>query len=238
MTTGSIGRRGLIVGVACAAAAAAANSLIPRRHLSLLGSAQLTDIVPAQLPKWAGRDVNNLVGAATEDDLAAKLYSQTVTRIYAHRDTGDEVMMLLAYGPTQSNELQLHRPEVCYPAFGFKIVRNDPATVPLAQGAVVPARDMVCDAGTRRENITYWTRLGEYLPNSGSQQRWDRVRTATQGVVADGVLARFSVIDAEPAASFVLLRQFIPDLIRATTAAGRAALLGTQIAKVLAADRV
>ena len=55
------------------------------------------------------------------DSLAAKLYGETVGRIYTQASTGAEIMMLLAHGDTQSNDLQLHRPEVCYPAFGFAI---------------------------------------------------------------------------------------------------------------------
>ena len=59
------------------------------------------------------------VAPETPDSLAARLYGETVGRIYRQQSTGDQVIMLMAHGDVESNELQLHRPEVCYPAFGF-----------------------------------------------------------------------------------------------------------------------
>ena len=36
--------------------------------------------------------------------------SEMIQRIYLHQVTGDQVMVLIAYGDTQSDLLQLHRP--------------------------------------------------------------------------------------------------------------------------------
>jgi EpsI family protein len=152
------------------------------------------------------------------------------------------VMMLLAHGDTQTNELQLHRPEVCYPAFGFEIVRSTPTRVPLAGSAALPARQLVAVAAARRENIVYWTRLGEFLPTSEAEQRFDRVKTALHGLIADGLLARFSIIDGDSDAALVASSRFITGFLAAVRPDARPALVGTTLAaemagRALAANR-
>jgi EpsI family protein len=226
-------RRDLLIGGACAAAAGAAYGLTPRRRASLLGARKLADIVPARFGDWASTDVSGLVAPDEDDSLAAKLYGQTVERVYHQEASGVEVMMLLAWGDTQSNELQLHRPEVCYPAFGFVIADNHPVLLPLSHGLTLPGRHLVATAPDRRENIAYWTRLGEYLPLDENQQRLDRVRTALHGVIADGLLARFSIVDAESEAAFPLLDQFITGLIAATLPAARPVFIGSARARAI-----
>ena len=47
-------------------------------------------------------------------------------RIFISDVTGNEIMMMLAHGASQTNDLQLHRPEVCYPAFGYQLSNDGP----------------------------------------------------------------------------------------------------------------
>lgn len=232
-----IGRRDLLIGGACALAAGAAFGLKPRHRVSLQGAAKLDQFVPRRFGAWSSRDVSDLIAPDTPDSLMAKLYGQTVGRIYAHAATGDEIMMLLAHGDTQSNDLQLHRPEVCYPAFGFAISNSSVIALPLASDVTLPARQLVATAPGRQENIVYWSRLGEYLPIDGAQQRWDRLSTSMHGYIADGLLARFSILGSDPSAAFATLVGFIEQLIQATPANQRISLVGTERAGKLAASR-
>lgn len=230
-----IARRDLLIGGACALAAGAAFALTPRHRISLQGTAKLDQFVPRQFGAWISRDVSDLIAPTTPDSLAAKLYGQTVGRIYTRGATGDEIMMLLAHGDTQSNDLQLHRPEVCYPAFGFAISNSSVIALPLAAGVTLPARQLVATAPGRQENIVYWSRLGEYMPVDGAQQRLDRLSTSMHGYVADGLLARFSMVGPDPSAAFAVLIPFIEQLVRATPANQRISLVGTMRASKLAA---
>jgi EpsI family protein len=223
-----------LIGGACAIAAGAAFALQPRRRASLLGAAKLSSVVPARFGDWTSSDVSDLVAPTEPDSLAAKLYGQTVERVYRQGGGEAEVMMLLAWGDTQTNELQLHRPEVCYPAFGFIISDNHPVMLPISPTVALPGRHLVATAPDRRETIAYWTRLGEYMPVSENQQRLDRVRTTLSGVVADGLLARFSIVDTEPAVAYPILDRFIAALVVATLPADRPALIGTGSARALA----
>jgi EpsI family protein len=226
-------RRSLLIGGACLAAAGAAYALTPRRRYSLVGDATLSSLVPMSFGPWSGRDVSDLVAPPAEGSLEARLYQETVERIYRHETTGAEVMMLLAHGGAQTNDLQLHRPEVCYPAFGFRLSASGPFEVPLTQRLAVPSRHLIAQAGDRREAILYWTRLGEYLPVDGAEQRVDRVRLAMQGLVADGVLSRFSIIGQDAETNTGVLSGFASGLLRASSHAGRRALIGSALANAL-----
>ncbi len=234
----NLDRRHIILGGVCVAAAATSEILRPRRRVTLLGNRQLNDLVPTKFGGWVSHDVNDLVAPKEEGSLASRLYGQTVGRAYTDDATGAGIMMLLAYGGIQSDDLQLHRPEVCYPAFGFSLSNNRVQRIALPGGSgALPARKLTADAPGRRENIVYWSRLGEFLPVSGSEQRADRLKTSMQGIVADGLLARFSTLEPDPARAWALVETFIVDLISATPASGRSPLIGTalsaQMAKVL-----
>lgn len=226
-----IGRRDLLVGVACLAAAGSAEALIPRRQLSLLGKSKMEKIVPVRVGSWTSEVTDGLVKPKTEGKLAASLYSEMVGRDYRDDVSGMTIMMLIAYGDTQSDLLQLHRPENCYPALGFTLRSTARADIKLAGGGLLPVRHVVADAGERHENITYWTRMGEYLPASQGEQRADRLKNAMAGVVPDGVLVRFSMLGEEPAQAFATMDAFIANLVAAVPAANRKALVGTDLAK-------
>ena len=229
-----ISRRDFMMGAMCLAGAGGAYGLKPRHRVSLLGTRKLGDIVPFSFPGWSGRDASDLVAPPKKGDLATRLYGEQVERIYQSDATGDMVMVLMAHGDTQSNELQLHRPEVCYPAFGFEIASNRLEHLQLEPSALLPVRQLVAVAPDRRENIVYWTRLGEFLPTTGLEQQLDRVQTALHGYVADGVLARISMVSGNREAAFALLAPFTAGLIKAVTPNNRSPLIGTRLASILA----
>jgi EpsI family protein len=228
-------RRDLLVAGGCFAAAAGSYGLKPRRSVSLQGASRLDQYIPRAFGEWTSRDVSDLVAPPTPDSLAAKLYGETVGRVYTRASTASEIMMLLAHGNTQSNDLQLHRPEVCYPAFGFSISNSVPIQMPLPGGITLPARRLVATSPDRQENIIYWARLGEFMPIDGTQQRLARVKTALHGYVADGLLARFSMAGSDPAGSFATLIPFIGQLIRAVAPSQRLSLIGTMRANEMVA---
>jgi len=225
-----IGRHDLLIGGACLAAAGAAYGLKPRRTVTLLGKGRLADLVPLRFGAWAGRDVRDLVAPKEENSLAAKLYSQTVERVYRNDATGDEVMMLLAYGSRETDELQLHRPEVCYPAFGFALSHNSATRLALASGVSLPIRRLVADAPERRESIAYWSRLGDSLPSSGGEQRMDRFKAALKGYVTDGLLARFSVAGDDPDHDLAIAESAIVQLLKAVSPSSLPVLIGSPLA--------
>ncbi|MDB5422830.1 MAG: hypothetical protein JWQ29_246, partial [Phenylobacterium sp.] len=136
-------------------------------------------------------------------------------------------------GDTQSDLLQLHRPESCYPAVGFTIASSRAVGLPVSGRAVLPTRQVVAAQGGRLENIVYWTRVGERLPQSAGAQRKARFENALEGYVADGILMRCSVV-GESAASFQVLDRFVPALLQAVKRPQRPALIGTRLTEEMA----
>ena len=221
-------RREVLIGGALLAASGGAYALTPRQKVSLLGEAELEALVPRTFGEWREQPTEALVVPQTEGSLASRLYGQSVGRVYTDA-RGDTVMALIAHGDTQSDQLQIHRPEVCYPAFGFNVQDSHKVGVPLAAGAMLPARRMRAIADQRREQILYWTRIGEFLPASDAEQRWAKLRTAFGGVRPDGVLVRLSNLADDPRAGHALNLRFAAALLNDLSRSARRVLIGTDL---------
>lgn len=231
-----IHRRDIVMGLTCSVAAGAAHAMRPRRNVSLLGDAKLADVVPATFGDWESEDVGDPLAINGPGTLSAKLYNQLLVRTYRNAD-GVQLLALLAYGGRQTDELQLHRPEVCYPAFGFNLLRNEPVDVPVAPGVKVPARRLSAENSERTEAIIYWSRMGEFLPRDGGQQRADRLRIAMQGIIPDGLLCRFSAAEALDGSPWASIEAFLPEFLSAIKPDARKVLIGSQLAAAMRSTR-
>lgn len=229
-------RRDLLIGAGCAVAAGAGAALKPRRHVSLLGEHEtLASIIPTNFDGWRSEDVGDPMAINARGNTLERLYTQMVTRLYINDEVRASVLMLLAYGGSQTDELQLHRPEVCYPAFGFSLLKNEVTALSIGRGVNLPGRRILADNGERREYVTYWTRMGEYLPVSGGQQREDRFRIAMHGVIPDGLLSRFSMTSDAPGA-WGEIETFVAALVKAVPVQHRRVLIGTERANAMLAQ--
>ena len=198
----------------------------------------LEQVVPARFGGWQEIDIGQVVLPREDGSLEAKLYSEVLSRIYGNEETNGLVMLALAYGDTQSDLLQLHRPESCYPAFGFELSDFRQTAVELPLGASIPASSMIATAPGRTEAVTYWTRLGEYLPTSQADQRLDKLRMAMAGIVPDGMLVRCSTIGTDSERNFAMNEQFLTDLVLAIEPQKRPAFIGTRLSERLASVHV
>jgi EpsI family protein len=223
-------RRDVLLGLPLIAGAAGAYALTPRNRLNLLGEKKLEDLVPLEIGRWTVTPSNAMIlPEATEGSLADQLYSQQVSRLYVS-DQDIPVMLVIAYGDTQSDTLQLHRPEVCYTAVGFEIRNSAAVSVPLVDPVALPARQLVAWSDDRQEPILYWTRIGDFLPRSGGEQRRMKLRTEMMGYVADGVLVRLSTVGEPTPAVFAALQRFTQAMLQETDPRGLPALLGRPLA--------
>jgi EpsI family protein len=227
-------RRDFLVGAGCLAAAGVAWARTPRNRMSLLGNRQLDTLIPEQLGEWTHVPSDSIVTPQSKDSLAAKLYGQSLGRLYEDGQ-GNGVMMLIAYGDTQSDQLQLHRPEVCYPAFGFNVIHSAPASLAIRPEIVIPGRMLTAVSQARTEQIAYWTRIGEALPQSGPEQRSAKLDDALAGIIPDGVLVRISNVEADADSGFALNQKFAGALLGGMVPAGRPALIGSRLSRAMAA---
>jgi EpsI family protein len=214
-------RREILIGGAFLAAAATALAFKPRHHDLRLGSSRLEDLVPKVFAGWNFEATSGLV-LPPQDQLRDKIYSQLLTRVYSRAD-GAGVMLLIAYSGSQDGAIQVHRPEVCYPASGYDLTRVDQHSVSLTGVLRVPGRFIVAETGLRREQLIYWTRLGNRFPTRWSEQRLAVFEENLDGVIPDGVLVRISTLVQDDAQQ--LLDGFAEDLYRS---------VGTRMKNVLA----
>ena len=227
-------RRDLIFGVLGVAALGTAEALRPRRKLRLLPTGStIGQSLPQEFGDWVSERSSDYIGPELSGAVTRALYSELVPRTYFNDTTGEGVAMLAAYGDTQSDLLQLHRPEFCYPAVGYNLRLSRPDRLTLASGVILPCRKVVAYKQDRTENIIYWTRMGEALPQSASEQRTTRISQSIEGVVPDGILMRLSAISDDSDAAFATLQQFIPALLKSVPMAKRKALIGTKLSQGL-----
>jgi EpsI family protein len=135
-------------------------------------------------------------------------------------------MLLVAYGSSQGGMLQIHRPEICYPASGFKLSETQVTSVPLSGGKAIPSRSFVANSDTRVEQVLYWTRIGEFLPTSWWSQRLSVVRANLRGRIPDGLLMRLSTVSEDADQAQATLKKFARSMIEAMPAAERRMLIG------------
>src|SRR5687768_648009 len=134
-------------------AVAAAGGIAARPAAKPAGSPPkyiLEDTVPKQFGQWRvlPESASQVVNPQTQE-LLDKLYSQIVTRTYVNGQ-GYRIMLAMAYGDEQRGDLQAHKPEVCYPAQGFKVHTNEQAEVATPFGGIA-ARRLSTSQGIRRE---------------------------------------------------------------------------------------
>lgn len=229
-------RRDILIGASCFAAAGTAFAMKPRNRMDLLGKANLEELMPHAFGAWKAEDIGALVAPPRENSLEDKLYNSVVSRVFSRND-GATVMMLVAYGKAQTDLLQLHRPEVCYPFFGFTVTDNHPETIPISPQVAVPGRALTASSYNRTEQILYWARVGEYLPQSGNEQLLDRLKSQAAGFIVDGVLVRISNVTAEADDGLAINIDFARQLVEALPKPLLAPLLGTKFGELIAAHR-
>jgi EpsI family protein len=218
-------RRALVAGALCVGGAVAAQQLRPHRYVSLLRQAKLDDLVPRSFGNWTSEEVGDPLALNGPGTLSSKLYNQLVTRLYDNGQ-GGQVLMLLAHGERQDDQLQLHRPEICFPAFGYQLLVDAAVQLPLGGQVKLPARQLLARSTNDEERVIYWTRIGEYFPLTAGEQKRARFQNTMAGIVPDGVLCRFTT--ANTPAAWAGLHQFLLELMGATALPGRRALVGSE----------
>lgn len=226
-------RREFLIGGACLATLGMAEWLRPREEVKLFESQDLAGVVPRRFGTWRERPTAGVITPTTPDSLADRLYSETLIRTYEPQGGGLPIMLLIAYGGVQSDLLQLHRPEACYPAVGFAITEREPSYLPIGEGARVPAVRLTARQAERVEDIAYWTRMGEYLPRTAAEQRRNRLSSAMAGMVGDGILVRASTFRLTDEPVYDYVESFLSDMVLALPTTMRKGFVGSELAAIL-----
>jgi EpsI family protein len=216
-------RRAALMGGLMVGASLLGASLIPTRHMAdRRGPFSLAEAVPGRFQGWVvdPRAGGIVVNPQTEA-LLKRLYTETLERTYM-RGPGERIMLSIAYGADQSDvSLQMHYPEVCYPAQGFQLNRKREDRLDLPFGRLPVRRLETVFSTIRHEPVTYWTVIGNELTMNGLDKRLAEIRHGLKGEIVDGMLVRVSSISIDTAAAFALQDQFIRDLLASVTPAVR-----------------
>lgn len=163
------------------------------------------------------------VDAETQTKLD-KMYNQTLARTYINSQN-ERIMLSIAYGGDQSDNLAVHKPEVCYYAQGFEIMKTLSDEL-LTQYGKLPIKRLLAVKGNRNEPITYWVTVGNKAVLPGLDQKLQQLRYGLTGNVPDGILVRVSSIDTDNANAYQLQAIFIRDLLSAVDGKERVRLIG------------
>ena len=172
-----------------------------------------------ELPEQGAQVVN-----PQTKELLDKLYSQILSRAYVNKQ-GYRIMLSMAYGDDQRGGLQAHRPEVCYPAQGFKLGKVEDGALSTAFGNI-EVRRLTTSIGARNEPVTYWLTVGDQVIKSKLDKRIAEIRLGLTGQIPDGLLFRISSIDNDAARGFAMQQKFAADMMAAVPAATRKQLSG------------
>jgi EpsI family protein len=189
------------------------------------GRFSLAQMVPQSFGDW--REDTSIIPLQVDPATQAKLdkiYNQTLARTYIN-GAGQRIMLSIAYGGDQGDNMGVHKPEVCYTAQGFDVSGAKTGSIPTAFGAL-PVKRLYAVAGARNEPITYWITVGRKATLPGMQQRLQELRYGLTGKVPDGMLVRVSSIGADTAVAYSLQESFIKSLLQSMDEASRVRLIG------------
>ena len=209
------------------ASAGATRLVTPSTYLSSVRPAlALETAIPAAFGDWREETARApaIINPQTEAALK-KIYAQTLSRTYVNGD-GERVMLSIAYGGDQRDGMQVHYPEICYPAQGFQVNANTVGMLPVGQGAIPVRRLETALYPNRAEPVTYWTMVGDRAVVGGSKKKLAEIHYALQGQIPDGLLFRVSSIDDNSARAFKDHEQFVGALLGALSPAAREQLSG------------
>ena len=222
----NVTRRALVLGGLMVVTSVGATLAMPKPQIT--SKSQLPDLealIPEQFGGW--QIDRNIVPLAVSPDVARMLdtlYDRTLSRTYVNAG-GDQVMLSIAYGANQSRALQLHKPEVCYSAQGFRLSGVEKGEWQLT-GMDIPTMHLVGVLGRRVEPVTYWMRIGDDIARGWFEQNRVRLKYGIRGTIPDGVLFRISSIADEPKAAYALQRKFVQQLVDVMSPAARNMFMG------------
>ena len=216
----------LVIGLCMFAAAGMALALKPTEKIADAGpSIDLETLIPKHFGDW--KIDETIATLLVDPGLQAKLdrtYNQTLTRTYVN-SRGERIMLSIAYGGDQSDAMSMHKPEVCYPAQGFQILKSKTGIFATGEGEI-PVRRLVATQGQRVEPITYWMTIGDTVAIKGLKWKFSQIRYGLTGKIPDGLLFRISSIQADERAAYRRQDDFARSLIGALTPEGRQRIFG------------
>lgn len=189
------------------------------------GQLNLETVVPKKFGDWRTEDTASQIVNPELQAALNKIYNQTLSRTYIN-SKGEGIMLSIAYGGDQEDNLQVHFPQGCYRGQGFAVgkVTQHRMTTPYG---TIPVSRMVATLGARVEPVTYWIVIGDKTTDTGWSMKKAKLDYALRGVVPDGMLVRVSTITPDAAQAYALEQQFSAAMLEAIPAKERHRFIGS-----------
>lgn len=220
--------RNLLIGAAMVVVALAALLYKPLPLAAAQGpKIDLESLIPKQFEGWQMDDPSMTLRSSPEQEEALKkIYSQILTRTYASSQ-GTRVMLSVVYGDGIDRQLDIHRPEICYPAQGFSVSKYTDQVIRTLSGGL-SVRRLVAQNGQRIEPISYWIKVGDKAVSSSFERKLQKLIQGLTGRADSGLLARVSTIQNDEVLAFKEQEAFINAMLQAMPAEQRKLLIGDQ----------
>lgn len=217
----------LLIGISMLIAAGLALLLIPREKIADHGPKfDLATMIPKQFGEWRlDEEIVPLQVSPEVKNYIDTLYNQTLTRTYVN-GSGNRIMLSIAYGGDQSDAMQVHKPEVCYPAQGFSVENLTMATLNTGFHTI-PIKHLVAIQNSRIEPITYWITVGDTVTSNATSRKLAQLKYGLTGKIPDGLLFRVSSIDRNTSNAFQIQAGFIRALLESVNSDARKRLIGS-----------
>ena len=216
-----------ILAALCLLAAIAAYALTPHQRLAELEPINLEQMIPTQFSEWKMEPTSEAIISSPEQDAFVKsIYSQVLSRTYVNR-AGERIMLSIAYTRDQSDNsgTQSHKPEICYPAQGFTIKRNQSSALQTQYGDI-PIRQLVAEQGRRIEPLTYWTTVGNKVAVNGTGAKLAQLNYGLHGIITDGLIFRVSSIGEDIKNEYKAQNEFVNVLMTEIGSSARKKIAG------------
>ena len=184
----------------------------------------LEKMIPESFGEWK---IDTSIVPVPSPELLAKLeqiYNQTLARTYINNQ-GQRIMLSIAYSDDQQEGINTHRPEICYPAQGFDLLKAAVGELTTQYGKL-PVTRLVAQQRARNEPITYWVIVGDKVTFFGLPHKLAQLRYGLTGKVADGMLVRVSSIDRDENGAYQLQQVFLDAMLAGMSDKDRARIAG------------
>lgn len=187
---------------------------------------ELSTAIPLQFGHWEEdrAQVANVVNPTTQEELN-KIYAQTLSRTYVNKQ-GERIMLSIAYGADQRDNLAIHFPEGCYGGQGFAVTPTILGQMQTVAGPI-PTAQLIASQNTRNEPITYWVVVGEKAVYDAWHVKKIKLGYALRGLIPDATLIRVSSVTPDNADGYRLQNEFVNEMLASMTPENRRHFSGT-----------
>lgn len=223
--------KNLLIGLALLAVAIAAVMAKPAQLVAEQEpKVDLETLIPKRFEGWhLDESVAPLQASPDQMDALKKIYSQILTRTYVGSG-GQGIMLSVVYGDGIDRQLDVHRPEYCYPAQGFQVSQYTDQIIRTLSGNL-SVRRLVASKNQRIEPISYWIKIGDKALSSTFERKLQKIKQGFTGRVGSGMLVRVSSIGNDKGLAYKEQEDFINAMLQAMPDAQRKQLIGDQQAE-------